>query len=69
MVKKPEAVEFDDMIYNAKYCNYRIHPSDMEIVKKYQRFNLNKKMDGRCESQQCVSKQMPSSTEIIKTKK
>lgn len=69
MVKKPEVVSYDDMIYVEKYSCYRIHPDDIEMVIKYQKFNLNKKMDGRCESQQGVSKQMPSSTENIKTKK
>ena len=68
MVKKPEALTFDDMLYVKKYSNYRIHPDDIELVKSYQKFNFNKKMDGRCESQQGVSKQMPSSTESIKPK-
>ena len=69
LIKKPEMVGYDDIYFTEKYKNFRVHPSDNEIVKKYQKYNLcNKKMDGRCESQQGVSKQMPSSTKIIKTK-
>ena len=37
LVKKPIAVKYDDIIYDSKYENYRIHKDDLEIVRKYQK--------------------------------
>ena len=48
LVKKPEAVGFDEMVYESKYEKYRIHQDDEKTIKKYQKFNLKKK-DERCE--------------------
>ena len=70
LVKHPEVVDYDGILFVKKYENFRVHPDDLELVKKYQKYNLdNKKMDARCESQHGVSKHMTSSTNIIKTKK
>lgn len=43
VVKKPEAVGYDELEYEAKYEIYRVHPDDEETVEKYQKFSLKKK--------------------------
>ena len=43
LIKKPEAVSFDDIRYNEKYNSFTIHPDDEELIKKYQRDDLIKK--------------------------
>ena len=69
LVKRPEAVRYDDIVYTDKYKDFRVHKDDEANVKKYQKFNLiNKKMDARCESPEGVSKHMTSSTGDIKSK-
>ena len=69
LVKRPEAVGYDDILYVEKYKNFRVHIDDANLIEQYQKFNLaHKKMDARCESQQGVSKHMTSSTENIKSK-
>ena len=50
LVKKPDVIGYDDMRYEDGYNAFRIHPDDVSIIKKYQKFNLNKKKkDERCE--------------------
>lgn len=43
LVKRPEAIGYDDMVYDTKYSNYRVHPEDEETVKRYQKYGLKKK--------------------------
>lgn len=67
VVKKPIAVGYDDISFNQRYKNYRIHPDDIPIIKKYQKYDLNKKTDERA-SNDNVSPCDASSGEIIKPK-
>lgn len=43
LVKKPEAVGFDDITYKKEYEKFRLHNDDVGIVIKYQKYNLKKK--------------------------
>ena len=43
LVKRPEAVGYDDIVYDIKYITYRIHPDDEKTLKRYQKYNLKKK--------------------------
>ena len=36
LIKKPEKVRYDDIVYEVKYIGFRIHPEDEKTVKKYQ---------------------------------
>ena len=47
LIKRPEAVEYDDLEYYQKYQNYRIHPDDVNIVIKYQKYDLKKHKKNR----------------------
>ena len=37
LIRKPKAVGYDDIKYLDKYKDYRVHPDDIETVKKYQK--------------------------------
>ena len=37
LVRRPEVVGYDDMTYKKEYEKFRVHPSDIETVKKYQK--------------------------------
>lgn len=37
LIKRPETVDYDGITYFEKYKNYRVHPEDSSIVKKYQK--------------------------------
>ena len=67
LIKKPIAVGYDDLFYNPKYENYRIHPDDMATIKNYQKYNINKKTD-ELASNKNVSPCDASSGSIIKSK-
>ena len=43
LIRKPKAVGYDDIKYLDKYKDYRVHPDDIETVKKYQKSGLKKK--------------------------
>lgn len=44
LIRKPSVIGFDDMVYKKEYEIYRIHEDDIEIVQKYRRYNLKKKI-------------------------
>ena len=43
LVSEPIIMNYDDMAYDSKFENYRIHPDDEAIVKKYQKHDLQNK--------------------------
>ena len=47
LIRRPEAVGFDDMIHKYEYDNFRVHPDDEEIVIKYQKYDLKKNKKNR----------------------
>lgn len=47
LIKRPEAVEYDDLEYCDKYYRFRIHPDDVATVIKYQKHNLKKRKKNR----------------------
>ena len=49
LVKKPEATGYD-VKYLEKYKDFRVHPDDIDTVKKYQKSGLKKKIDERSKS-------------------
>ena len=67
LIKKPIAVGYDDLFFNPKYEKYRIHPDDIATIKRYQKYNINKKTD-ELASNNDVSPCDASSDLIIKTK-
>ena len=43
LIKKPEAVGYDDISYEINYVNYQINPDDQSTIEQFQIFNLEKK--------------------------
>lgn len=39
LVKRPDAVGYDDMTYEERYKDYRVHKEDMKTIKRYQKEN------------------------------